>query len=380
MQTIHRHRPHPVGRHGPGLGGQPVPAGPDGAAAAVGIATLAPVFAQALPTLGTIVAAYTHELHAELVYDLCSALVREGFGTPETWKTCGESAMTFAEHAIMSAIGEERWNLLQRNVEYHLQVSDAVEDDGSGAPLEDGQLVVTVECGGAGYLKIGPAIDALEAEAEGLGAAFYWALTYALYRVMRIYNHDDAMQYEERLVEYAEDDDEGNREQYEFPEITKALPECVRKTIEKPYAEQIGDARRLLAAHRGGRYRSWITRLRKIQQLSRLRLPQSRDFPNNGGYDSPPLPSLIVAFKDHDAVVACFDEEGQYMLEGSAEPAVGVLFCPQKQEEVRHALRVVGRFIALNEELFQLVEELQEWEKRHEGTCRDRAEPSFRAA
>jgi hypothetical protein len=86
-----------------------------------------------------------------------------------------------------------------------------------------------------------------------------------------------------------------------------------------------------------------------------------------------------VAFKDHDAVVACFDEEGQYMLEGSAEPAVGVLFCPQKPEEVRHALRVAGRFLVLNQELFQLVEELQEWEKRHEGTRRDRAEPSLRA-
>jgi hypothetical protein len=379
MQTIHRHRPHSVRRRGPGLGGQPVLAGPGRSAAAVGIATLAPAFAQALPTLGNIVSAYTHELHAELVYDLCSALVREGYGTPETWKKCGEGATTFAEHAIMSAIGETRWNLLQRNVEYHLQVSDAVEDDGSGAPLEDGQLVVTVECGGAGYLKIGPAIDALEEEAEGLGAAFYWALIYALYRVMRIYNHDDAMQYEERMREYAEDD-EGNREQYEFPEIAKALPESIRKSVEQPHAEQIGDARRLLAAHRGGRYRSWIDHLRKIQQLSRLRLAQSRDFLHDGGYDSPPLPSLIGAFNDHDAVTACFDEEGQYMLEGSAEPAVGVVFCPQRPEEVRHALRVVGRFLALNQELFQLVEELQEWEKRHEGTRRDRAEPSLRAA
>lgn len=379
MQTIDRPRPLRVRSRGRRLSGQPAAARPDGLAATAGIITLAPAFAQALPALRDIVGAYTHELHAELIYDLCSALVREGYGTPETWKKCGESTTTFAEHAIMSAIGEQRWNLLQRNVEYHLQVSDVVEDTGSATPLEEGQLVVTVECGGAGYLKIGPAIEALEEEAEGLGAAFYWALTYALYRVMRIYNHDDAMQYEERMREYAEDD-EGNREQYEFPEIAKALPESIRKSVEQPHAEQIGDARRLLAAHRGGRYRSWIGRLRRIQRLSRLRLPRSRDLPRGGGYDSPPLPSLIVAFKDHDAVVACFDEESQYMLEGSAEPVVGAPFCPQKPEEVRHALRIVGRFLALNEELFQLVEELQEWENRHESTHRDRAEPSLRAA
>ena len=90
-----------------------------------------------------------------------------------------------------------------------------------------------------GFLKIGPAVAALEEEAEGLGAAFYWTLTYALYRVMRIYNHDDALQYDERMHEYAEDDEE-NREQYEFPEVEKALPECIQKTL---------DARRPLLIH-----------------------------------------------------------------------------------------------------------------------------------
>jgi hypothetical protein len=90
--------------------------------------------------------------------------------------------------------------------------------------------------------------------------------------------------------------------------------------------------------------------------------------------------SLLVAFKEHDAVVACFDEESQYMLEGSAEPTLGVVFPPQKPEEVRRALRVVGRFIALNHELFQLVEVLTEWEKHNASTHLDRGEPSLRVA
>ena len=111
----------------------------------------------------------------------------------------------------MESIGEERWNLLRRNVEYHLGVNDVAERSGEEAALGNGQLALTIECGGSGFLKIGPAIQALEEEAEGLGAAFYWTLTYALYRVIRIYNHDDALQYEERMKEYAEDDDT-NRE------------------------------------------------------------------------------------------------------------------------------------------------------------------------
>jgi hypothetical protein len=87
-----------------------------------------------------------------------------------------------------------------------------------------------------------------------------------------------------------------------------------------------------------------------------------------------------VAFKEHDAIVACFDEESQYMLEGSAEPTVGVVFSPQKPDEVRRALRVVGRFVALNHEFFQLVEALAEWEKGYAGTHLDRGEPSLRAS
>jgi hypothetical protein len=340
---------------------------------------LAPAFGQALPSLEGLPTAYSHEFHAELVYDLCAALVREGLGTAETWQKCGERAIVFAEHAIMRGIGEERWNVLQRNAEYHLEVSDVAERDGLDAPLENGQLAVTIECSGSGYLKVGPAIEALEEEAEGLGAAFYWMLTYALYRVMRVYNHDDAFQYEERLTEYAEDDPE-NKDQYEFPEVEKALPECIRKTLKHEHKDWRLRARRLLSEYRSGKYCSWIERLRKLQQLSRLRLNHSRDFLEQGGYDSIPLPSLLVVFKEHDAITACFDEEAQYMLEGSSEPVLGVPFNPQKPDEVRHAVRIVAHFLAFNHELFRLVEELRHWEKSYEGPSIDRGEPQLRAA
>jgi hypothetical protein len=323
---------------------------------------------------------YSHEFRAELLYDLCAALVREGLGGPETWRKCEESAVVFAQRAIIEGFGEERWNLLQRNVEYHLSVSDVTERSGEDAILGNGQLAVTIECSGSGFFKIGPAIAALEEEAEGLGAAFYWTLTYALYRVMRIYNHDDALQYEERMKEYAEDDDT-NREQYEFPEVEKALPECIQKTLTSDDHRAFTlRARRLLRKHGRGRYCSWIERLRAIERLSRVRLPTDVHFREDGGYDTIPLPSLLVAFEEHDAIVACFDEEGQYMLEGSAEPTVGVVFSPHKPEEVRRALRVVGRFVALNHELFQLVETLAESEIRHASTHLDRGEPTLRAA
>jgi hypothetical protein len=45
--------------------------------------------------------AYSHEFHAELLYELCAALVREGLGMPETWNRCEGSAVVFAQRSIM---------------------------------------------------------------------------------------------------------------------------------------------------------------------------------------------------------------------------------------------------------------------------------------
>jgi DNA-binding transcriptional ArsR family regulator len=351
-----------------------------GTASTSGIETLAPAFGQALPSLAGVRAEYNHEVNAELVYELCAALVREGLGTAETWEKSGGNALAFAQYAMINAIDTERSDLLQRNVEYHLEVSDQLGRAGSDVELESGQLVVTVECGGSGYFRIGPALDALEAEAEGLGAAFYWALTFALYRMMWIYNHDNALMYEERMRDYAAEDDAENQGQYEFPEVDKALPECIRKTQKRESLDWKAHDRALLRRFRNGKYSSWFERLRRIQCLSRLQLKQSREFLELGYYDDPPLPSLLVAFKEHDAITACFDEEGQSMMEGTAEPTVCVVFSPRQPDQVRHAIRIVDRFIALNCALFELVEEIQEWEKRDAGTSIDRGDPSLRVA
>jgi hypothetical protein len=352
----------------------------DGVVAPSGVTTLAQAFPQNLTVLDNVPTSYSHELRAELLYELCAALVREGLGGPPTWEKCEGSGVLFAQHAIMENIGERQQNLLERNVEYHISVSDVAEREGEDLPIGGSRLVVTIECGGAGYLKIGTAIAALEEEAAGLGAAFYWTLTYALYRVMRIYNHDDALQYEEQMRESVEDGEE-NSGHYEFPEIEKALPECIRSTLKcDDHHAFVRRARQLLTEYRHGRFGSWIELLRRIERLSRIRLPADIRFREEGRYDTIPLPSLVIAFKDHDAIVACFDEESQYMLEGSAEPALGVVFSPQRLGEVKTAARAVRRFVALNIALFELVEELAEWEKRHAGAHLDRGEPSLRAA
>jgi hypothetical protein len=311
---------------------------------------------QALPSLVMVPAHYNHEVNGELLYKLCSALTARGFGSPETWQACGKSAVAYAQHSIMAAIGAERGDLLRHNLELRLEVSDVFSDgytDGNQG-VGDGKLCVTICCTGCGYLKMGPALDALEAEAIGLGAAFYWSLIRATYRVMRIYDHDDALIYEEMLRDNADQEDPENAGQYEFPEVKRSLPLSIERTLD---AKQGSGGRQLLRTHARGTFASWIGRLRMLERISRWRTQESREL-IEGNYDGPPLPSWLIAFREHDAIASCFDEESQHMLESSAEPALCVVFSPDEPNEVERVIRAVDRFVSFNAELCLLAQEL----------------------
>ena len=105
---------------------------------------------------------------------------------------------------------------------------------------------------------MGKLVDALEQETKGLGVAFYWTLIRSLYRVMRVYDHDDALRYEEMVRELAEQDGPENQGQYEFPEVKKALPDSIRRTLCRSDPRRY---RRLLKANSSGRFRNWLARL-----------------------------------------------------------------------------------------------------------------------
>ena len=378
MRRDSRARRSPHRRHQPQLS-----AGHENTGASLGdfapspIATLAPSFVQALPSLEGQPTTYSHEARGEMLYEFCAALVQAGIGTPEIWADCGGIAVKFAKLAIMNRIGIKNGDLLARNIEYYLQVSDVAAPD---EPLEFGKLAVSISCGGCGYLKIGPAVESLEGEAEGLGAAFYWTLIQSLYRVMRIYDYGDAEKYEERLKECAEAEDEESRGQYEFPEVERALPECIRKTLkDRPDHWRLNN-RRMLTRHRNGRHKKWIEHVLTIAKLARTTSYAQDRGEYSRYYDEGPLPSLLFVFEDHDAISACFDEESQYMLEGSSEPALCAVFSPTDQEGFSKAMRAVERFVSVNLELCLLIEEIQELEKNDEGRGRDRSDASLRAA
>src|SRR6266567_1470349 len=106
--------------------------GADRSPATAPVETLAPAFAQALPSLDGQPATYSHEVNGEMLYELCAALVRMGLGTSELWIECDESPLAFARRSILNRIGAKTVELLERNVEYHMEVTDVVGADSTG--------------------------------------------------------------------------------------------------------------------------------------------------------------------------------------------------------------------------------------------------------
>src|ERR1700678_567648 len=140
--------------------GGPETAAPLRDAPAAGIETLSGRFGHALPTFEGVPTSYEHEVQSELLYDLCACLARCGIGQPSHWNRSNGSGNQFVQHIIREAITDERLDLLERNLEYHLQVADVIERYGYDRGLESNELAVVINSANCGYLEIGAALEA----------------------------------------------------------------------------------------------------------------------------------------------------------------------------------------------------------------------------
>jgi hypothetical protein len=136
----------------------------------------------------------------------------------------------------------------------------------------------------------------------------------------------------------------------------------------------------LLWRHRNGQFRNWIRHVEAIAKLARVKARSFEPTDYDGYYDGPPLPALLIVFEEHDAVAACFDEESQHMLEGSAEPAFCAVFTLDDAKQCSAAMRAAERFVLVNREVCELIEEIQALEKSDEGRDFNRGDASLRAA
>lgn len=343
--------------------------------AAADIALLGQGCGESLPSLRRIPTSYRLETNGERLYRLCLALVERNLADEKLWEQSGRVAVVFVRSAIQRLIEDFTEGALDDKVEYGCEVRD---DFGTGywrgGALGEGKLMAAFEVQSCGYLRIGAALAALEEQERFLGAAFYFLLRRSLYRWIRIYDHTDAGFYNEQLHEWMEQDDPQNRDAYEFPPVEEAIPEPVRASEDWTYP----NARRLLRRHLDGPHSSWIQKLLSLHRLSRLKGQVVRF---QGEYDDAPVPSLLLVFRENDAIQACFDHESDRYNETTNEPSCAVCFRPEIAEEFDAALRTMAIFLRINMELADLITLLSGWEEeKHAGQREHRTESSLCAA
>jgi len=190
-----------------------------------GLASLANGCGDVLPSLQSVPSQFHLEMNGELLYSLCIALLERKLIDEELWLASGKIPVVFARNAVQKIL--ERFPDFQY-VDYSLEICD--EPDSGYRSSDDifpSSLLVMFELQSTGVLAIGNAMNALDLLEVNLGAAFYIVLTSALWKWMFVYDHTSAERYNEQLQEMMEQDDEDNRDQYEFPDLEKAIPPSV---------------------------------------------------------------------------------------------------------------------------------------------------------
>ena len=269
---------------------------PKRTAAAPDVALLGQGCGETLPSLRRIPPqAIAWETNGERLYRLCLALVERNLADEKLWQQTGKVAFVFVRSAIQRLIEEFAGSALEGKVDSCFEVRD---DLGTGywrgGPLGEGQADGHVRTPGLRLPQ-----DRSRARCARRAGAIPWSgvllpLRGSLYRWIRVYDHTDAECYNEQLHEWMEQDEPESRDAYEFPAVDEAIPEPVRtaKNWTSP------KARTLLRRHLQGPHSIWIQKLLTLHRLSRLKGQVMRF---EGEYDDPPVPSLLLVFREDDS-------------------------------------------------------------------------------
>lgn len=303
-----------------------------------------------LVSLGGVASQYRVADGDRIAARLGASLLRAGIGSAETWAEANRQPYGF----LLSTL--ERWvalcggTLLADNFYLTLTLSSSVDEFSNEEP-NDGRAYLIVDPSQSGYLVMGPALRALDEEHPRLPVTFYRLLLGAINRWARVFDYQDALERNERLLEWYEGDPDA--ENIELPDIESAIPACLRRRV----LSQRG-LRRLLPSIRSSQVRSWVEGMLAVHEESHSCPVPVRDSSiREQFYDSnPPLPILLTVFEKRDGIEGAFDAESEGMLEVSPEPNLILPLQTEDVSQVRAAfatLRCFCRTLALANQLMK---------------------------
>lgn len=267
---------------------------------------------------------------------LAKTLTALGFAEPQDWEKSERSASGYVLATLKRWIADHGGNIIRQQFAVYATIT-STPDPYSDEDTRSDLVYLMVNPDSAGYVVMGPTLELLAAIHSRLAVSFYRLFVDALRRWIRVYDYEDAQEHVEMLREWAEGEEEP--EQYEFPDVEGCTPAAMKDKAPEPeslrlltQAVQDDGVKRILSAAFNLGMVSRKVRPTAISEETREMFMDS----------NPPLPALLVSFKHHDAVAACFDEESQGMMEAEPEPNLIQEIDPGDPASVQQAFDALG--------------------------------------
>lgn len=267
---------------------------------------------------------------------LAGILVKSGIAVAEDWDKSGRDPTKYLLLTLQRWISAHGGASIRRRFDLDLTLADRLVDYADERAPE-GILYLIVDPEGAAFAILNPVIELLEKIDPRLPTTFFSHFVGSLNRWVRVYDYRDAEERVDMLREWYEGEE--NADQYELPDVEGCTPECLK---ERPLGlrglqalcERVRDDQ-VTALMKGLVHLCRISRHGKRPEFTGEMGEQLMD-------SNPPLPCLLAAFAQGDAVVGCFDDEGQTAMEVTPQPN---LIIPLKFSDlpgVRQAFRTLG--------------------------------------
>jgi hypothetical protein len=267
---------------------------------------------------------------------LAEILVKSRIAVVEDWEKSGRDPTKYLWLTLQRWIQDHGGTAIDRRFDLDVTISDRLVDysDGRGPA---GKLYLIVDPEAAALVLLNPALDVLRKAHRRLPSTFFSHFAGAINRWVRVYDYRDAEERVDMLRQWYEGEE--NADQYELPDVEGGTPECLK---ERQFS--LRELMSLRQTTTNEIVRALIDGLFDLRGVSRMaKRPEFTEDMGEQLMDSnPPLPCLLAAFSQGDAVVGCFDDDSQTALEVIPQPN---LIIPLKYSEpmsVRKAFRILG--------------------------------------
>lgn len=289
-----------------------------------------------LPSLAVVPTEQRFSADDREVIALAEILVKSKIAVPEDWTRSERDAAKYLSQTLERWIQIHGGSAIDRRFDLDLALSDRLVDY-SDERGPEGTLYLIVDPDSAAFVLLNPTVELLEKIDPRLPATFYSLFAGALNRWVRVYDYHDAEERVEMLREWYEGEE--NEDQYEVPHVEGCTPKSLK---EEPLS--LRGLKELNEEVQDPQVRALIRGLLELCRISKQakRPAFTEDMGEQLMDSNPALPCLLAAFSSGDAVVGCFDEEGENAMEVTPQPNVIVPLKLSDARSVREGFRTLA--------------------------------------